>query len=328
MDDTNEASVAVESKACDVRVTFVIPAYNEERYLPSVLGAIRSHIHQIAYELILIDNGSSDNTVSIAKAHGARILEDSSKSIGGLRNLGAGAARGKYLVFLDADVVLRPSWENEFLRVLDELESNNQVITGSRYGVRDHPSWIEKHWFLPMTREKAKYINAGHLIVSRDVFLKVGGFDESLRTGEDYELCMRAKAQGISIVNNPRLDVIHEGYPRSLWAFIKREKWHGGQDFETLRSFRSSWPAVAAIAYWTLTCLAVGMAIYFSSFGYFVTGICITTTLCVFAAFKKRSQYALSLVPYTLIYHAYFFARGLSLVERILSLHKKKRNVL
>lgn len=314
--------------APDVQVTFVIPAYNEERYLPSVLGAIKSYVGQFSYEIILVDNGSSDNTVSIAAANGARILVDSSKSIGGLRNLGAGAARGKYLVFLDSDVVLRSSWEKEFLRVLKELELNSRVITGSRYGVRDHPGWIEKHWFLPMTLEKANYINAGHLIVSRDVFTQVGGFDESLRTGEDYELCMRAKSQGVAIINDPKLEVIHEGYPKTLWAFVKREKWHGGQDFVSLRSFRNSWPAIAAVIYWTIALTSVGLAIHYSSPGIFFVGFCVMTSLCYLTALKKRSQYKLSLVPYLLIYHIYFFARGLSLVERILGLHKKKRNVL
>lgn len=314
--------------APDVRVTFVIPAYNEERYLPSVLGAIRRYVEQVAYEIILVDNGSSDNTVSIAMANGARVLKEPSRSIGGLRNLGAGASRGKYLVFLDADVVLRPSWEREFLRVLDELERNGRVITGSRYGVRDQPSWIEKHWFLPMTLEKAKYINAGHLIVSKEVFTQVGGFDESLRTGEDYELCMRAKSHGVEIVNDPKLEVIHEGYPKTVWAFVKREKWHGGQDFESLRSFRNSWPAMAAVVYWTVSIVAIGLAIHFSSFGYIVAGFCLTTTLCCLAALKKRSQYQLDVIPYLLIYHIYFFARGLSLAERISGIHKKKRNVL
>jgi GT2 family glycosyltransferase len=178
-----------------------------------------------------------------------------------------------------------------------------------------------------MTREKANYINAGHLVIHSSIFHEISGFDESLRTGEDYEFCLRAKANGISVINNPALQVIHEGYPQTLRAFVKREKWHGIQDFMDIKSFLRSGPAKAAALYWLFGLTFTMLSIYFKSFVYLGVGLGATTLLCIIATWKKQRQYQLSFVRYFLIYHVYFFARGLSLAERIIQRYKKKRNV-
>jgi hypothetical protein len=232
------------------------------------------------------------------------------------------------LIFLDADVLLSNTWENNFESVLPSLETSNHVITGSRYGVRENPSWIEKYWFLPMTREKANYINSGHMIVRKDSFQEIGGFDETLTTGEDWELCMRARKKGFIILNNPTLKVIHEGYPKTLRQFIRREKWHGIQDVSDFRSFLRSQPAKIAVLYGLSSIFSFGLSLYFMNIAYAVAGVGVTSFLCVAATIAKRRQYPLNFFWYYLLYHTYFIARILSIVAVISGRKKRKQNVL
>jgi len=304
-------------------ISFIIPTYNEELFLPKVLSSIKQLVSNIVYEIIVVDNGSTDATTRIAQECGAKVIVDSSKTIAGLRNLGARYAVGKVLVFLDGDVIITHEWVENIFKVVTSIEHNNQIITGSRYGIVTNPGWIEKHWFLPMTHEKARYINGGHLIVDRDVFNEIGGFTDSLITGEDWEFCMRAKQKGMVIFNNPDLRVIHEGYPKNLRQFIRREKWLGIQDFYNISTFLKSRPAIFASLYWFSGILGIFLFLYYKSVIYIIIAFIINSIFCIFATLNKKTQFPLNVIYYFLLYHVYFFARGLSLIDSLLQKHTR-----
>jgi len=104
---------------CDdmVELSIVIPTYNEEKYLPHLLKAIKRQTFK-DYEIIVSDNHSKDKTRVIAKQFGCKIVD------GGLpgkaRNNGAKVAKGKYIFFLDADVVFGPTYIEQMLKKLKE----------------------------------------------------------------------------------------------------------------------------------------------------------------------------------------------------------------
>lgn len=305
----------------DVTISFIIPAYNEEKLLPKVLSSINLLVTSVSYEIIVVDNGSTDATPIIAKECGAKVIIDVSKTISGLRNLGASYAVGKVFIFIDSDVVITPVWAENISKVLLSIEQNKEIITGSRYGISKNPSWIEKYWFLPMTKEKSKYINGGHLIIHRYAFYKTGGFNDNLITGEDWEFCMRAKQMGITIVNNPDLHVIHERYPKTIRQFIRKEKWHGIQDFYDISTFLKSKPAIFALLYWLSGLCGIGFSLYYKSFIYIIMTIIINSIFCILATFYKRKQFPLNVGYYFLLYNVYFYARGLVLLERLFQRH-------
>ena len=306
--------------AGNVTISFVVPALNEERHIAAMLGTIAEIASGIEHEVILADNGSTDSTADIAQKNGARVFRDSSLTIGGLRNLGARNAHGELLVFLDADMHITPSWRNEIENTIPHLRRNPRTITGSRAGISIRPSWIERYWFLPMTKEKnSNYINSGHLIIRKDFFNELGGFDEKLRTGEDWEFCGRARKTGASIVNNPALHVIHEGYPKSLQAFIQRERWHGVQDFSDLKTMLSSLPAKTAVLFWGSWLLGIAFSIFYGNPVYLGVAVVVDVLLCLTATLRRRRQFPLNIPYYFIIFHAYLFARGLSLKDRILA---------
>ena len=305
------------SKGKAAVLSFIIPTFNEEQNLPEALSAIKQLDEKFTYEIIVVDNGSTDATVGIAKSFGAHVLRDPTKTIAGLRNLGANYAVGKILVFLDGDVIITPQWVKECGNMRTLLKKNSRIITGSRCGISGNPSWIEKYWFSPMIFGKSNYINSGHLIVDRNIFFKLGGFNDVLVTGEDWDFCVKAKHEGIEIINNPDLYVIHKGYPKTLSQFFRREKWHGIQDASSMRDFFNSRPAIIALAYWISGTFGLFLSIYYKSITYVMLAIIFNSFICFIATLEMKRRHALNIFFYFILYHVYFFARGLTLLEKL-----------
>lgn len=92
-------------------LSFIIPTLNEEVHIGGVLDAIRTQVGQrLRYEVVVVDNGSCDQTMPIARSKGALCLAAPGCTISALRNLGAARAEADILVFLDADVYLGKGW--------------------------------------------------------------------------------------------------------------------------------------------------------------------------------------------------------------------------
>src|SRR5258705_7113095 len=88
--------------------SFIIPAHNEEAWVGRCLSAIRSALESVgtAHEIIVVDDGSTDGTSSIARQHGARVFRVEHRHIAATRNAGAREARGNLLFFVDADTLV------------------------------------------------------------------------------------------------------------------------------------------------------------------------------------------------------------------------------
>lgn len=121
----------------------------------------------------------------------------------------------------------------------------------------ENSGFYERNWFSKFKNSNSNYINSGHLLVTRSAFDSLEGFDESLKTAEDYDLCQRAKKNGISVFNSSTLKAYHNGYPKTLIDFLVRESWHGQQDISSLSSFFHS--KTALIAFANLIILALGV---------------------------------------------------------------------
>lgn len=228
-------------------ISVVMPALNEAHNLPRTLSSIAEQLRDYPHEVVLVDNGSTDGSPDLARAAGARVFIQPRGSIGALRNLGVGQARGEVIVFLDADVSLTPAWRGRLPAALADLAKGPPLITGSHCGPPEDGSWIERNWFRHFALESnSSHLGTGHMLIRREFFLAVGGFDETLVTGEDYEFCQRARAAGGRILNDPLLRVVHHDFPKDLRSFVRREAWHGRGDLRSWRSFLASKVAIAA----------------------------------------------------------------------------------
>jgi glycosyltransferase involved in cell wall biosynthesis len=312
-------------------LSFIIPALNEEMHIGGVLDTIRDNVGtRFPYDVIVVDNGSSDRTVEIAGNKGAICLLAPGCTISTLRNLGAAEARSEILVFLDADVYLGNDWGGRIRSVMERLSHHPNIITGSLYGVSEENNWIERVWFAPRTTLKEiNYINGGHLILLRSLFLKVGGFDPESETGEDYEFCSRARGMGARIENDPELHVVHAGYPKNIKRFFARERWHGRGDYKSVGTLVSSKPALVCLANIGLAvicavCISVGLQpwpAYVSIYLFFLAGVSLAASVR-----RSRSEFTPDFWRIIVLYMIYFTARSLSLVDVVmLNLSKKRR---
>ena len=212
----------------DIELSFIIPTLNEEENIGRLIDSIHEHSNGISHEIIVVDNGSTDRTKEIVEQKGAKVLYEPELNISGLRNAGARQSSGKVYIFLDGDVQLTPEWSQEFPKTLELLYKDKDILTGSKCGIPNENNFLEKYWFTSRKGQSEKYINSAHLIIHKELFDKLQGFDPELITGEDTDLSLRAKEEhGAKIINNKQLRVLHHGYPDNLYAFVKREAWHG-----------------------------------------------------------------------------------------------------
>lgn len=161
----------------DPAVSFVIPAKDEEAYLPTTLESIQALDTSIPYEVLVVDGNSTDATPSIAASFGVTVLTQEGGGIGAARNLGAAHAAGDWLAFVDADTVLRPSYLDTmvpFARAhhLDALSSRCRV-RGPRRGKLMEVTI--NHCFSRLARPILPGFN---FLIARAVFDATGGFPD------------------------------------------------------------------------------------------------------------------------------------------------------
>lgn len=249
-----------EAAATTVTVSVVIPAFNEEHHLPRCLDALRRQtLGRDRFEVILVDNGSTDATVAVAEAAAAlsagpplRVVSRERCSISAVRNYGAELAQGRVLAFLDADCIPPPGWLEAALAMQPVAG-----IWGAHYRVPANATWVGRVWAQYQAVEQegpATFVPGGDLLVSQEDFATIGGFDEQVRTSEDVEICARATKLGMGVVAYRELAVWHEGTPRTLRGFYRQNRWHGEH---VLRVFLTNLPAtrnwqVVALSAYTL----------------------------------------------------------------------------
>lgn len=182
------------------RFSLVIPARNEETYLPRLFDTIdvarsRYRMGPGAVEVIVADNVSTDRTAVIARDRGAVVVPVEKRLIAAVRNGGAQAAKGELLAFLDADSQMHPESFNAIDRCL-----NNEKVVGGATGVQmERMSLgiaVTYALFMPfvwMTR-----MDTGVVFCRREDFIAVGGYDESLSFAEDVRFLMDLRRLGRS----------------------------------------------------------------------------------------------------------------------------------
>ncbi len=294
-----------------MKLTVVIPCFNEEQVIDSTLSSLLKYL-PIEYEaeIIVVDNGSTDRSVMLAEKYNVRVIKDSSNTVAGVRNAGVKNAKGDILIFLDADVEVTGAWAAELIDALLNLEEKD--ILGSHCSVPPTDEWLFKYWYKAIEVNSSSHVGTGHMILHRCLFERLEGFNDTLTTGEDYDFCSRAKQLGGVVVENEKLVVYHNGYPRALSQFFKREMWHGTGDWQTFSFTRPSKVLFAAIAYFFAMIMGLSSISLSPVVGLFI--ILGTQVVLFLIALRKFGSFdgVKGLLVRTLVFNAYFMARFLS----------------
>ncbi len=236
-------------------VSIIVPARNEAGYIERCLTSLQHQSYpRQEYEIILVDNGSVDDTIVIGRQYADIVLSVEGVHVSAVRNFGAKNARGSIYAFIDADCVADFSWVQNAVNLIQEA----LCICGSRCRVPADGTWVQRAWFgaIPTTRYEAVYINSGNLVVPASIFNSLGGFNEKLVTGEDYEFCFRA-SNLTRIISDPVVGVAHYGYPKTLRQFVLREVWHGIGALGTIRQKIFDKPLLGTLVFLITICLGV-----------------------------------------------------------------------
>lgn len=324
-DGPSDSTMPIEEKETqnDLAV-IVIPTHNEHTYIGGLLDSIERYAPRNS-QVIVVDNGSTDETPTIALARGVTVIRLPSRVFPGVaRNIGIKSSDPErdLVVFLDADVELTPEWQAEWLAQVDSLKTNPLQLTGATYEISRNPSWLERVWFAPMRLREKSYIPGGNIITTRTLFHSLGGFDIRLQTGEDVDFCARARRLGASVLLNSQFKVHHEGFPKNVAHFLKRERWHGSGDLTTLQRAIKSRVVLATSLFVLLHAAGITAAIWAAanSGNYLTTGVCAFGIVLLCAVGAARAVGASGRPPGVsamAVMYIYYVGRALSLWDAL-----------
>jgi GT2 family glycosyltransferase len=231
-------------------VSIIILTWNSEKYIKKCIESIYDHVKD-PFEVIVVDNGSSDRTVSILKGYENsrdnfyNILLDKNYGTTYTRNIAVLKATGEYLLFLDSDVELT----SDITPLIDDLKDENTGIVAPKLlypdGSIQHnctrfPTAVSKFLKLVVNKDidmyedsvynsnkplPVDYCMSAFLLVKKSLFKKIEGFDDMFfYAPEDVDFCLRSWGTGYKVIYDPRVMAVH--YHQKAWKknkLLKKE---------------------------------------------------------------------------------------------------------
>lgn len=310
------------------KFSVVVPVLNAKEHLRVCLGSILIAMHRYANaELIVLDNGSDDGSYEILLkeySQRANIQQIHGVSVSELRNRGAALAEGEFLAFVDSDCLIVPDYFEHALHILRTYAD----AAGSQPVLEDDSrNWIERTWHsvhMTYRDEFVKSISAGNLVIKRQVFLAIGGFDKTMISCEDDDLGLRLNKLGFKVYQARALRSVHAGADENLREFFFKSAWRSMGMFRMLKHGWINKPVLVTFVHLALCIVAVANL---ASHGSVLTRLLVCAVLVNLAPAvtvlyrmlrAKRSLDA----PFKLavLYHIFFIARAYAMGKMIISL--------
>jgi cellulose synthase/poly-beta-1,6-N-acetylglucosamine synthase-like glycosyltransferase len=239
-------------------LTLVIPTFNSTPWIDECLDAVaRLEYPADKLEVVVVDNGSTDETVARVRAAGREPVFCAKRGPAAARNEGVRRARGEIVAFIDSDTVPDPRCLLELARAFEDGRVGG---VGGRIDPQSLKTGPELHaWSIGVLNQEAHlaskspyappFVATANAAFRREALLRIGGFDESLRVGEDADLCWRLQWEGWLLKYAPEAKVRH--HHRSGKAAYFRQVFQYGQGTVHLfakhrrrlgRSYWIEWP--------------------------------------------------------------------------------------
>jgi glycosyltransferase involved in cell wall biosynthesis len=229
------------------KVSVIIPAFNEEKFLSATLESIRKQTYR-NLEIIVKDGLSKDKTIAIAERYADKVISEKDISAGDARNQGAAYAKGDILVFVDADTLLA---SDAIERIIEDFEKPNVTLVFPKYLPKKEileiegrkvqmPRRLDTFWFSfenLVRRYVDKYAGGMCMACDAKTFGEIGGFNKALRVCEDIEISYRLRKRGYAICDHTIVAYpsarryVKMGFIRTLFTyFFYSVQWHLGME--------------------------------------------------------------------------------------------------
>ncbi len=203
-------------------ISFIVPAHNEERWIGRCLGSIRTTMAKLAepYEIIVVDDASTDSTLQIAQQMGVRTIRVEHRKISAVRNAGARTACGEMLFFVDADTQVNERAVGAALAALRSGAAGGGCLFELDGPI---PLWGRIiHSVCLVPGRLIRWVGGCFLFCTRQAYLATGGFSEHLYAGEDLAFTQALKKVGRFVV--PKPTVVTSGRKLGVvgpWELVK-----------------------------------------------------------------------------------------------------------
>jgi GT2 family glycosyltransferase len=252
----------------------VVPVFNGAATLGACLQALAQQtLPRASYEVIVVDDGSTDDSAAIAARHGAQVFRQANTGAAAARNRGAAAATGEILLFTDADCEPQPDWIESMLAPFadpDVVGVKGAYRTRQRSVVaRFAQAEYEEKYARLAERDRIDFVDTYAAAYRRAVYHQAGGFDIAFprATVEDQELSYRLAAAGHKLVFVPQAVVYHR-HPATPWHYARRKlhlgRWkvrvHARHPARAVRDSYTPWTQKAQMVLLPLAMIAAGIA--------------------------------------------------------------------
>jgi glycosyltransferase involved in cell wall biosynthesis len=215
-----------------MKVSVVIPAYNAERTIgQAVAQSLAQARESLEVEVIVVDDGSDDDTAKFAESAGAKVIRQENAGPAAARNRGWESATGQVICFTDSDCIPAAAWlEN----LLDGFTGQEVGAVAGSYDIANTSSWLAR-WVQQEISERHKRMGSFvrafgsyNVAIPRYVLQATGGFDPEYRraSGEDNDLSYRIIKKGWRIAFKPQAKVGHY-HPERVWKYLLEQYRHG-----------------------------------------------------------------------------------------------------
>lgn len=219
------------------KVSVVIPVKNEEKIVGSLLSSLLNQNYNGWYEIIVVDDHSTDNTIDIIKTFiktSKKVKYFKSNGIGpaAARNIGIKKSKGEIVLFTDGDCIVPKDWVS---RISKHFDSEQTSGIGGKTEPFETNTFVSRlndaifsYRYANTSRGDVNVVYTSNAAFRKDILMKINGFDKNFNkaNGEDLDLCYRVLDASGKIVFDPNISVKHE-YPSSFRKFMKKEFMNG-----------------------------------------------------------------------------------------------------
>jgi glycosyltransferase involved in cell wall biosynthesis len=213
----------------EVLTSIIVITRNSARTLSTCLDSlVNQTFPSEQVELIVVDGGSTDGTVDFCGKYPVKIIKLSKWGIPYQRNIGVQHSRGEYVAFLDSDDVARPFWIEKTLQYFKNHNQEPIAAVGCSHTLLNPQgdfvriAWLEHAYRQKVVPEAVHHLGASGSVFKRSIIKEVGGFDNSLLTAEDMDLCSRIVRAGY-LIYFQKEPLIEVEYPDRLTSYLRKQ---------------------------------------------------------------------------------------------------------